>query len=64
MSQAGLELRNPPGSASQVLGLQVCATTAQLTFLLSIASPHHSHLKLKAFFFPTIHILLLSPLCV
>ncbi|GAB1291555.1 STAM-binding protein [Apodemus speciosus] len=25
--QAGLELRNPPASASQVLGLQVCATT-------------------------------------
>jgi hypothetical protein len=25
--QAGLELRNPPASASQVLGLKVCATT-------------------------------------
>jgi hypothetical protein len=28
VDQAGLELRNPPASASQVLGLKVCATTA------------------------------------
>jgi hypothetical protein len=27
VDQAGLELRNPPSSASQVLGLKVCATT-------------------------------------
>jgi hypothetical protein len=27
--QAGLELRNPPASASQVLGLKACATTAR-----------------------------------
>jgi hypothetical protein len=26
LDQAGLELRNPPASASQVLGLKVCAT--------------------------------------
>jgi hypothetical protein len=26
--QAGLELRNPPAFASQVLGLKACATTA------------------------------------
>jgi hypothetical protein len=26
VDQAGLELRNPPASASQVLGLKVCAT--------------------------------------
>ena len=34
--QAGLELRNPPASVSQVLGLKACATTAQrvLLFLL------------------------------
>uniref|UniRef100_A0A8C6GDM1 Uncharacterized protein n=1 Tax=Mus spicilegus TaxID=10103 RepID=A0A8C6GDM1_MUSSI len=25
--QAGLELRNPPASASRVLGLKACATT-------------------------------------
>jgi hypothetical protein len=30
VDQAGLELRNPPASASQVLGLKVCATAAQL----------------------------------
>jgi hypothetical protein len=30
VDQAGLELRNPPASASQVLGLKACATTAQL----------------------------------
>ena len=30
VGQAGLELRNPPASASQVLGLKACATTAQL----------------------------------
>jgi hypothetical protein len=27
VDQAGLKLRNPPASASQVLGLKVCATT-------------------------------------
>jgi hypothetical protein len=27
VNQAGLELRNPPASASQVLGLKACATT-------------------------------------
>jgi hypothetical protein len=27
VDQAGLELRNPPASASQVLGLKVCITT-------------------------------------
>jgi hypothetical protein len=32
VDQAGLELRNPPASASRVLGLKVCATTAQLCF--------------------------------
>jgi hypothetical protein len=34
VDQAGLELRNLPASASQVLGLKACATTAQphLTF--------------------------------
>jgi hypothetical protein len=30
VDQAGLELRNPPVSASQVLGLKTCATTARL----------------------------------
>jgi hypothetical protein len=31
VDQAGLELRNPPASASQVLGLKVCATTTRLS---------------------------------
>jgi hypothetical protein len=30
VDQAGLELRNSSASASQVLGLKVCATTAQI----------------------------------
>jgi hypothetical protein len=30
VDQAGLELRNPPASATQVLGLKACATTARL----------------------------------
>jgi hypothetical protein len=29
VDQAGLKLRNPPASASQVLGLKACVTTAQ-----------------------------------
>jgi hypothetical protein len=31
LDEAGLELRNPTASASQVLGLKACATTAQLS---------------------------------
>ena len=34
VDQAGLELRNPPASASQVLGLKAWATTAWLNFYL------------------------------
>ena len=33
VDQAGLELRNPPAAASQVLGLKACATTAWLRIL-------------------------------
>ena len=32
VDQAGLELRNPPASASQVLGLKVCAINARRSF--------------------------------
>jgi hypothetical protein len=32
VNQAGLELRNPPASASQVLELKACATTARQAF--------------------------------
>jgi hypothetical protein len=35
VDQAGLELRNPPASASQVLGLKVCATMLGTTFILN-----------------------------
>jgi hypothetical protein len=31
--QAGLEIRNSPAFASQVLGLKACATTAQLRII-------------------------------
>jgi hypothetical protein len=34
VDQAGLELRNLPASASQVLGLKGCTTTAQLLVLI------------------------------
>jgi hypothetical protein len=36
VDQAGLELRNPPASASQVLGLKACATTPGNFFLISL----------------------------
>jgi hypothetical protein len=38
IKQAGLELRDPPASASQMLGLKGCATTAQLcpAFLIQV----------------------------
>jgi hypothetical protein len=34
VDQADLELRNPPASASRVLGLKACATTARLRILI------------------------------
>ena len=41
VDQPGLELRNLPASASQVLGLKACATTARLSYLfLSIIQCH------------------------
>jgi hypothetical protein len=39
VDQAGLELRNPLASASQVLGLKVCATTAHLVWYFETESP-------------------------
>jgi hypothetical protein len=33
VDQAGLKLRDPPASASRVLGLKVCTTTARLKML-------------------------------
>jgi hypothetical protein len=39
VDQAGLELRNPPASASQVLGLKVCATMPGTYFYITITEP-------------------------
>jgi hypothetical protein len=36
VDQDGLELKNPPASASQVLGLKACATTVQHSFCFLI----------------------------
>jgi hypothetical protein len=44
VDQAGLELRNLPASASQVLGLKACTTTAQLDF--SLVSQTHSYIQI------------------
>ena len=33
VDQAGLKLRNPPASASRVLGLEACATTGRPGFI-------------------------------
>jgi hypothetical protein len=37
VDQAGLELRNPPASASQVLGLKVCATTPGIIVMFKVS---------------------------
>jgi hypothetical protein len=43
VDQVGLELRNPPASAFQVLGLKACATTAwQFHSFLPVSSSRHS----------------------
>jgi hypothetical protein len=38
VDQAGLELRNPPASASRVLGLKACTTTVGLYFSFLVVS--------------------------
>jgi hypothetical protein len=45
VDQAGLELRNPPASASRVLGLKAWATTAQLIpgFFMAALAPETVH---------------------
>jgi hypothetical protein len=42
VDQAGLELRNPPASAPQVLGLKACTTTPTTSSLLSVGILHIS----------------------
>jgi hypothetical protein len=54
VDQAGLELRNLPASASQVLGLKECSTTAQLIYI-SNAAPLPS--------FPSANALSHLPIC-
>jgi hypothetical protein len=47
VDQAGLELRNPPASASQELGLKACATTTFLTCEMkdwTMLQPYFFHL--------------------
>jgi hypothetical protein len=39
VDQAGLELRNPPASASRVLGLKVCATTPGTPLIFEVSLP-------------------------
>jgi hypothetical protein len=69
VDQAGLELRNPPASASQVLGLKACATTARpiLWFIMLVFSTELYFacflgfnyiiiFKIKAVLFPSIHL--------
>ena len=69
VDRAGLELRNPPASASQVLGLKACPTPAQqvisyfrtVWFSLTILKPH-----ILSYIFP-LNVLLffleIGPLC-
>jgi hypothetical protein len=45
VDQAGLELRNPPASASQVLRLKACATTDPYTLTLNFSFPKISALR-------------------
>jgi hypothetical protein len=42
VDHAGLELRNPPASASRVLGLKVCATTPGWTLDFSQRSKNYT----------------------
>jgi hypothetical protein len=42
VDQAGLELRNLPASASQVLGLKACTTTARLISYFFFLNPRSS----------------------
>jgi hypothetical protein len=52
VDQAGLELRNPPASASQVLGLKACTTTAQPNVTLAIPSQDPAHPSAKQRLYP------------
>ena len=47
VDKAGLELRNPPASASQVLGLKACVTTARLRTVLITKVPINELNRIK-----------------
>jgi hypothetical protein len=54
VDQAGLELRNLPASASQVLGLKACATTAQIFCWSSLGfASFHFHRLWHCFTLPS-----------
>jgi hypothetical protein len=66
LDQAGLELRNLPASASQVLGLKACATTSSLqpyifNFVLILCEFHIMYPDPTHFTFPHTHLLSLQP---
>jgi hypothetical protein len=46
VDKAGLELRNPPASASQVLGLKACATTPGFLRVSIAVMKHHNQKQL------------------
>jgi hypothetical protein len=46
VDQAGLELRNPPASASRVLELKACATTPSKFYFFSMKNTLQRHLPL------------------
>jgi hypothetical protein len=48
VDQAGLELRNPPTSASQVLGLKTCAITAPLSFFLKDVFIYFMYMSIRS----------------
>jgi hypothetical protein len=49
IDQAGLELRNLPASASQVLGLKACATTVRSDSFTSLLTLNELPSKMKSF---------------
>jgi hypothetical protein len=55
VDQAGLNLRNLPASASQVLELKACATTTRL-FLVLISRGTHGFTPFDAFYSPAFHL--------
>jgi hypothetical protein len=48
VDQAGLELRNPPASATRVLGLKACTTTPGFSFLFQCKTRSNQNQILKA----------------